>query len=425
MAQTLTSITPLLKYKYLPGFNSYVNSEQFILKYLEKNQQVIPVPYQFKVKIRTGYSEGHEMMTAPTDALATPRQATYKEATGTVKFLNGRIRVFTILQQLTKNNEFAALDAALDEMETIQESIKTDKERMAYGDAGVTQLATVSACTVSGQTMTITVDDTRYLRIGMPIDFLEANHSEITNGTDLTVATVDSPTQITVTAVATGGDLTTLVAALNDGALIYRANNYNKEYYGLESMFGSVTNTIFDVDRSTSAGSYIRPYVVRVNASGLIETGAATGTAKDWSLLNLHEVYEYLTDTKHADPNGLYGFCHSSVKSKIIQLKKAEGMTFNENEKIDGWPFSVVMFEGRPVLGHRYMKKNSFCWAPLNKMEKYENSKLDFVDFNGDIWQNVPNYAAFDAFLIETMEMGCSNFDQGGWIGDLKGAYES
>lgn len=432
--QSITSISPILKYKYLPGIRKLIEKEQFITNEMEKRQQVVPVGYEFQIKMKTGFSEGINFGTY-NSILPTARQSKYDTTIGTTKIQRGRIRIYRQLQDYTRNDEFAYLDVAMDEMDGIQDAMKCEKERISYGDAGYSPLCCIASVAVTNETdtwVTITVDDgggvglsgsTKYLRPGMPIDILSSIKATIDSSCEnIEVYEVVSNTVFTVNCDSNAA-ADTLAALLADGNTIYHADGLNAEYNGLKNMFGMNSNTILGADRSTTAKAHLRPYVTYVNSSGDIVEGTPTGTPVNWSTLNIHEVFEYLVNTKHASESDLYAFCDKGVAAQLIQLRKAEGSYHEEQKTIDGWPYAVLEFEGRPVLSPRYMLSNSWCWVPMDQMEKYECTKLDFVDYDGDIWKWVSDYDAYESYLVEAMEMGCKRFDQGGWIGDLISAY--
>jgi hypothetical protein len=192
-------------------------------------------------------------------------------------------------------------------------------------------------------------------------------------------------------------------------------------------MFGSSSNALYgntDMDRDTTANSYLKPYVTVVGADGKLATGAATGTAKDWSILNVVQFLGHLQNVCKAKKTDLKMFAEESIVNRYISMKKADGMYIQESPKIDGWPYETVMCEGVPLLSVPYMFSNAIAVVPMNKMKKYECRKLDFVSEFGGIWQKVPNYDAAEAYLVGTYQYGCENFKQGGVIYDLKGAYD-
>jgi hypothetical protein len=349
--------------------------------------------------------------------------------------------VFRELIDYTNGFEKGAINVLDAEMNGVQEALKCEVERYGIGDAGVTHIACIASATVTNETdtwVTVTIDDgagaalcgsvwpTRYLRNGEMIDILAAaDHSEVSAGQE--ILDVIDGTKFTIRC-ATNAAADTLAASLADGQLIYHQNGYNAEPEGIKSMFGSLTNSLYgntDMNRATTANSYLKPYVTKVDATGKLVSGAATGTAQNWSILNLVQFLGHLQNVCKVKKTDLKLFAEESVVNQYIAMKQADGMYVQENPKIDGWPFETVLCEGVTLLSTPYMFSNAIVAVPMNKMTKYECRKLDFVSEFGGIWQKVPGYDAAEAYLVGTYQYGCENFKQGGVMYDLKGAYDA
>ena len=441
MAQSFDSITPVLTKLYIPGVEPYTWSEDFVTTMLEKRERVEQVGYEFNVKVQSGFSEGVKNLASAVAALPDARQNQYKNYNGTVKTIAGRIKLFNTLMDYIDSDPNRVLDAAGDEIIGVREVLKCENERQVIGDAGATHLCTVASAAVTNETdtwVTVVVNNdaaalcgptypTRYLRNGMIIDILAANHASVstTDTESLEIGDVVDDVTFTIKC-ATNAAADTLAALLADGQLIYHEDGYNNEFYGLKSLFGSTTNTIFDVDRTTTPNAYLKPRVTYVDSSGRLITGAPTGTNTDaWSCVNVHQMISYLVNTNHASKKDLAIVCEEGVKAAYIQKKKAENGYFIEGKKIDGWDYEVIEAEGVTLSDAKYMVSNAMCFVPLNKLKKYLNRKVDFrYTRDNSIWAPVSGYDAQEAYMIGTHQFGCENFKHGGWMGDLKGQYD-
>jgi len=434
---TLTSIGTVLKQTLFPGVIPVIEAEQFITNELTKLGQTEQVGYEFVKKYRTGFSEGTGMF-AWNGALPSAGAAAYKSMTGTTKNIAGTIKIYKKLWDYCKGKgEQAYVDLVSEELETLQMALKCEKERMNYGDGGATPLCCVASVTVSSESdtwVTITVDDgggaalrgdTVYLRDGMPVDILSSVHATVDASMEgVNVLNVTGDTTFTINCASnTAAD--TLAGNIADGQTIFHADGHDAEFYGLLSWFGSVTNTVFGLDRSLSANSFFRPYRRRIATTGLTEDDAKTGTPKAWSTLTVHQVLNHLVKSRKVDKNSLYGFAGDGVAEYLIRLRQNEGGYHEEKTTIDGWPFSVVMFEDRPILSPSYMLDNTMFWVPMNRMGKFENTTLDFEDMDGNMWKWVDGYHAYTAYCSESFELGCERPDQGAAIFDMKSAYDS
>lgn len=434
---TLTTITPILKTLYIPGIEKYVHSEDFFTNELERREQIEQVGRTFEVKVQTGFSHGIGMG-ALTDTLPTAGETQFKNYTGTPKTLRGRIRLNLGVVDMVKNDPHATLDLVAAEMTGIREGIKCYNEVQNIGNAGLTPLCCVGAAAAVNEVVTVTVDDgggvgmcgtkypTKFFLPGMFLDILAANFAVVDPSMlSLKITDVPDQTSFTITCVDAPA-AAALAALLADGQTIFYQDGYNAERFGLMALFGSTTNTVF-ANRALAINSYLRPYVARVSAAGLVQSLAPTGVpTANWSTLNVHEVMSFLKMTRHADESSLYLFCDEGVQAEYIQKKKSENGYFKEDVKIDGWPYKVVEAEGRPMLCPRYMPSNAICFVSMDKMKKYLNRKIDFRDdLSGQIWSKVANLDEVEAYLIGHEELGSENFQQNAWLGDLKGAYEA
>jgi hypothetical protein len=439
----LTSITPLLYELYIPGLQVNIESEDFFSNMLKAAERVENVGQNFNVKVQTGFSEGISMSASATAALPDPGACQYQTYRGTTRSIDGRIRIYRKLVDMTNGFQKGALNVLDGEMRGVESALKSENERMVIADAGVTPIACVASATV-GETdtwVTVTVDDgggialcgsrwpVRYFRRGMLIDILASDHTSV-SGTateSLEILTISGSNVIKIKC-ASNAEADTLAALLADGQLIYHQNGYNAEMEGVKSLFGDTDNKLWgsdDADRSVTTNEHLIPYVVRVNASGLIESGVATGTPKDWSILNIVEVLDHLEMVNKAKLSDLVMLCEKSILNRYITMKQSSGMYTVESSKIDGWPFQTITCEGVKMTAPPYMFSNAISIVPIKKMMKYKCRDVDFVSEFGGIWQKVPGFDAAEAYLSGTWQYGCENFQHGGTIYDLKGAYEA
>jgi hypothetical protein len=445
MAMTFDTITPVLTEFYVPGIEPYVYSEDAVTTILKARERVQNVGYEFDVRVQTGFSEGVGMMASAAAALPTARQNQFKRYQGTPRTIAARIRLYNTLLDYLKNDPNKVLDDAANEILGVKEALKCEYERQCVGDGGLTHLCTVASVSV-GTTdtyVTVTVDDdadsgsvaamcgpntpTRYLRNGMIIDIYSSAHAAVSGATGQEIGTVVDETTFTIECGSnTAAD--TLAALMADGQLIYHADGYNKEFYGLDRIYGKTTGAFYnETDRSTVANSFLRPRVAYVSSAGKVVTGTPTGTSTDaWAPVNIHEFISFLVNIKKASKKDMLILCEEGIKAAYIQKKKAENSYFNENAKIDGWPYTVVEAEGVALTDANYMISNCMLFVPLNKHQKYLTREIDFRPTrDGSVWQPVFGYDAQESYLIGTLQMGSENIQQGGKLGDLKGQYDS
>jgi hypothetical protein len=421
MALLLTDVTEILKTQYLPGMQNTIQAEGTVTGLIEsRGQKETNVAYDFEKKFRIGLSEGGGMR-AYDAALPTAGQTKWATFQGTCKHYYHVIKLYKGVIDLMRTNKQAFVDAISAEMDGAADAIKLNLERMNFGDGGVTPLAIANACTNSDQVMCLTVDDTRFLRPGMLVDLLESAHTEITNGTSLEIASVDvDNNKVYITAVATGGDLTTLVAAAAD-AYIYAEDGYTNEFDGFGILVRDLTSTVLGINRTTASNAWARPHVWKKKSSGAgIEIGAATGTNYDWEIADIRRPVRDLMTRWHADKSGLLGFATTELMEYYANLWAAEGGYHETKAKVDGWPYDSYAISGVPIIEAMFAGKNKLDVVYMPDVVTFENAPLGWEDMDGNMWKWVANYDAYTAYMSLRKQLGHYSPYKCASIGDLK-----
>ena len=251
MALNLAQVSEMLKTQYLPVVIDHIRHDDYIQKYINKMDKKEDVNYEFEKAYRYSYSEGTKMMPDFTGQIANPAQTLYKKVKGSVKWRTGSIKIYKAIAHLMNKDRKAFVNELQNEVQGISESMKAEACRMAYGDSGITPLATCASDATSSSASPLLISlasgsTTKFLRPGMPIDFLAASdHSAIANASELYIENIISDSQFTVKVTVTGGTLTTLLSAL-DGSLVYHTGGYQNEVNGLASII-SDSNTLLNI----------------------------------------------------------------------------------------------------------------------------------------------------------------------------------
>jgi hypothetical protein len=440
----INSINDVLYEVYIPGLQSTIYEEEFWTSILKAANKIEKVGSNFNVKVQTGYSWGIGMSSDVTGALPTPGECQFQTYRGTPKHIDAQIKYWRKLIDMSDGFRTGAIKLVDAEMRGVESALKCTVERMGIGDAGVTPIACVASATVTNETdtwVTVTVDDgggtaicgtrwpVRYFKRGIFVDILTSGHASV-SGTateGLQIQTISGSNVIKLKC-ATNAAADTLAALLADGQLIYQRGGYNKEFEGMKSLFGKTTNKLWgsaDADRTVTNNEYLIPHVCRVSDAGLIETGAATGIPKEWTILNIVEVLDFLQNVRNAKLNDLVMVAEKAIMNKFIVMKQNSGMYVMENATIEGWPYQTVMCEGVKMVCPPLMFSNAISINPIKLMTKYLTREIDFVTENGGLWQRLNGYDGATAYLSGTMEYGCENFEVGGTIYDLKDAYSA
>lgn len=421
MALLLADVTDILKTQYLPGMVDAIQPEGTYTRLIEsRGQKETNVSYEFTKTFKLGFSEGGGMRTY-TALLPTAGQSQFAKFTGTVQHYYHVIKLYKGIISLMKTDKQAFVNALTAEIDGAADAIKCNLERMNFGDGGLTPLAIASAATNDGQTMRLTVNDTRFLRPGMFVDLLESNHTEITNGTSLVVSSVDVDNNyVYITAIVTAGDLTTLVSAVAD-AYIYHEDGYNMEFNGSGSLFRQVDNTVLGINRGTAANAWFRAHVWRKKSSGAgIEIGEATGTNYDWEIKDIRRPVRDLMKKWGADKSGLLAFTTEEMTDYYANLWAAEGGYHEQKAKVDGWPYDSYEISGVSMLSALYGPENGIDVVYMPDLVTFENQALDWEDMDGDMWKWVAGYDAYTAYMSLRKQMGHYTPWKCAYVGDLK-----
>jgi hypothetical protein len=417
MALSWAQVSNMVKTQYLPVVIDAIRQDDFIQKYINKFDKKEDVNYEFEKAYRYSYSEGTKMMPDFTGTIANPAQTIYKKVRGSVKWRTGSIKIYKAIAHLMNKDRKAFVDELENEVKGISESMKAEASRMAYGDGVKATISTASPILVTladGYT-------NKFLRPGMPIDFLTAAYVEIANGTELYIESMVGGNQFAFKTALTGTALTTLIEAIS-GALIYHHGGYSNETQGLKSLVGDTSNTVLSIDRSAVGGAWFRPQVYHL-LSGVLADGGATGTLSDWDLLDIEQVIQILTMRYGADKNELKIFCTPGIEKYAVTLYRTFGEASLEREKIDLWAQKVISLGGVPLLTSYYMADNAMYIPDMSGFVRFNGMDLDFDEMDGSMWKWIHNYAAYTAYLMEAYEMGHWSPWKCAAIYDLKTSY--
>lgn len=422
MSLTLNDIAPVLKEQYLPGVEAAIEAEGTYTNLIKsRGQKVSNVSYEFTKTFQLGFSEGGGMR-AYDAPLPTAGKTKWARFTGTCKHYYHVIKLHKGIISLMRTDKQAFVDAISAEMNGAADAIKCNTERMNFGDAGYSPIAIVSAASnPSGSLIQCTVNDTRFLRPGMPIDFKEANGTAITNGSNLLIDSVDVDNNyVYVLATVTGTDLTTLVAAVAD-AYIYHEGGYQAEFNGNGSLFRKMNNTVLGIDRSVITNAWFRPHVWRKKAGAPgIEVGEPTGTPQDWEIADIRKPIRDLQTRFGADKAGLLALATEELTEYYARLWAAEGGYHEQRPKVDGWPYDTYSISGVPLLTPLYGPKNGIDIVYMPDIVTFENQPLEWEDMDGGMWKWVAGYDAYTAYMSYRKEMGHYSPWKCAHIGDLK-----
>jgi hypothetical protein len=411
MALTWAQASDFIHKEYLPVIEDHIVLEDYVTKYINKYKKTESVGTDFTKEYRYSFSEGTGMMTDATSGLTNPGRVMRKKFNGTTKLRDGVIKIYEAIAKLMKSNETAFVNELKDEVEGLADAMKAEQDRMICGDGGytpITHLAATTGVTDASPSVCTCADgyNTKRLRPGMKIEIRDSSDAAITNGTGLEVQDIVSDTVFLADLVVTSTALDTLVAAINAGsAHVYHNEGYQKEFYGFESLFNSISNTVLGVDRNTNTGAWYRPQVWKATDSG-ITRGVRTGTNADWELSDIIQIISDLTQRRKAKKQDLVGFMSDGLIQYAVILKQAMGESNVASKKLDLWPYETISINDVPIVNPPSIWDNTMYIQDMPSWVKFESIKLDWSEMDGSRFKWVSGYAAYQAYMLEMCEYG-------------------
>ncbi len=214
MAQNLTYFDDALKIDYLPAIREQLENSSVLLNKLQRNEEDVSGK---QWQITTHYQRNSGVGAGSETALPTAGYQGYLNAYGPVKYNRGRVEVTGPTMAASRDNKGAVIKALDSEIKGVTTDLKKDVNGQLFRD-GTSIRAYVNGDPGTGTTLTVDTPGTQWLQAGMVIDILgNADGDGATNDADVIISSVDSDTQVTVSAA--------LDAAIDDNDYVVRANS--------------------------------------------------------------------------------------------------------------------------------------------------------------------------------------------------------
>lgn len=434
----LNDLEPAMKTKILDKLVDVSNERNFMRNELRRRSQTERVGKEYEVKYMTAKSEGFGSR-AYNEMFQRAGQSQYRKGKGETKHIFGRVRVWGADTDFTDAKYKAVVNAVTREIQSYAEAYGTNMTRIMCWDGGFEPLCVVDTAVVDGDYVRCTLQPpytTKWLRIGMPIEFRDANGDPIidmgANDQDI-VSVLDDysftfvPTDWSVPMrprAIVGQERDDLLQELT-GAKVYRNGTYGKDPYGMWALFGKMDNMIGDIDRSNDDNWWARPQVYRKATSGNgIEKGERAGIPQDWNLANLRRFENALTFHGGASKSDLVFFSSSDIADYYIELWANRGGYHEQGPKVDAWPYRKVYFDGIPWLVDDYFLDHVLFGGDFSQMVEYRCREMQWEDKTGKIWHWIHGYDCWEAFTVERVNYGALDYTKTGALWDLKGYSE-
>lgn len=253
MAGALVStVSSMLKYRYLGPIQSQLNSEVLVTQILSLDSKNIDLDgLKAVVPLHTGRSTGIGARLEDEDLPAAGNQA-YATANFDLAYLYGRARFTGQAIQKTKTDAGAFMRVVTEELDRLRDDLALDSARQFYGD-GTGAIATVPT---GGANATQTLSSNEalqkgYLYPGMVVDIgTAANPTSVVAGATITGVNVSASTVTFSASVTTTNNC--VISRAGDN----KANGTKEIDAGLQALIAGAANTVGGIDASQAANAY-------------------------------------------------------------------------------------------------------------------------------------------------------------------------
>ncbi len=382
MAQNLTNFDEALKIDYLPVVRDQLNNKTILLNTLTRNERDVSGK-QWQLVAHYGRSSGVGSG-AETD-LPTAGNQEYKNPYGNVKFHRGRIQVSGPVMAASRNDTGAIVRALDSEIKGITADLRKEINYQLFND-GTSRRCLVNGDPGTGTTLTVDSPGTMYLFDGMVIDIV-GDDDGVANDSDVVITSVDSDTQVTVSAALDAGieDNDWVVRANStDGAGITPSDSY--EMMGLKGIVDDSTyvTTLHGLSRSDYAWWKCSTFANDDNS----------GVNRD---LTLDLIQEAITAVEKNGGQVKMILSGPDLRDKYASLVVAD-KRFVNTLNLDGG-FKALEYSGLPWVSDTDCPPNTVFFIDTDHLQIMQMSDWDWMDEDGAILSRVSNSDAYEAVL--------------------------
>lgn len=385
MSQNLTNFDEALKIDYLPVIREQLNHKTILLDKVQRNEQDVSGK---QWQLTAHYQRNSGVGAGSETGLPSAGQQKYKNPYDNVKYNRGRIQISGPVMKAAKNDKGAIVRALDSEIKGVTRDLKKEVNYQLFND-GTAVRAVVNGDPGTGTTLTLDGPGTLYMFDGMKIDILDPGGTPTTSGTDLTVATVDSDTQVTMSA--------NLNADIADDDVVVRANSTDDagtsyEMIGLKGIVDDATyvGTLHNLPRSSFAWWNCATHSNDDNS----------GTNRD---LDLDLIQDSITAVeKQGGEVGMILSDHD-LRDSYAAIVVADKRYVNTMDLDGGW--KALDYSGIPWVAEVDCPPNTVFFIDLGHLFLMQMSDWDWMDEDGAILSRVSGEDAYEAVLFWYSEL--------------------
>jgi hypothetical protein len=314
-----------------------------------------------------------------------------------LKSFYGSVRLTgQVMAQASQNYQTFA-DVTAEEIERIRDDIAKDQNRQVFGD-GTGTLAKVATANTSAAA-TLTLDDVKYLHVGMRVDVLLA-----ASLTDAVPTPAHTAGYVTITGINKTTKVVTfdrnLASSVTVGSAVVRSNstgssqvnNWKKEWTGFGAIISN-TGVLHGIDPTTTPA-----WAAHVND---ISVGGVAQQITEEDMIGM--VTEIAEDgdkpdviwTDHGSWNGYW----KALEEKRRYVNKVDLQGGNR-----GLGFATE-FGDLPFKADFDAPKGKMWFVNSKKVNLNTNRGWEWIDEDGSKWKQVPRRDAFIAYLRSYSEI--------------------
>jgi len=386
MAQTLENFDEALKIDYLPVIRTQLNNTTILSSRIERNERdVSGKRWQLTTHIKrnSGIGAGTE------SGLPTAGQQEYANPYGTVKYNRGRIQITGPTIAASRDNKGAMVRALESEIRGVTADLKKEINYQLFND-GTAVRALINGDPGTETTLTLDTPGTRWIMEGMLIDILDPSTGNLTSsGNDLTVSSVDSATEITLSAAAD--------ADVADNDYVTRANATDEsgtsyEMMGLKGIIddGEYVDTLHNISRTTY------PYWKCSTNS----TDSNAGTLRD---MTLELIQASLTSVEANGGKTNLIISDHAMRDAYAALVVADKRYVNTMD-LDGG-FKALEYNGIPWVPDADCPNNTVFFVDTEHLQIMQMSDWSWMDRDGAVLSRVADNDAYEAVLYRYADL--------------------
>jgi len=379
MSTTLTTLDAILKTQYIGPLNEQLNQDLKLFKRLENSGNSTVVGKNFTLPLHYGRNEGVGAIAEGADLPTAGNQA-YADAIVPMRYLYGVINLTGQSIQASKNDKGAFVKAVESEMKGVAQDLKNDINRQLFGD-GSGRLA--AATTNASTSTTITVDSTKYLRVGMAIDIID------TSGTaSVTNAKITAVTSTTFTHNGTA-------AAVAANSHVYRHGSRNIEVMGLSGI----------VAATDPASGSLQGLAVATNPWWKGNVLGNSGTNRSITLALMRQAADAVEVAGSGRVSAIYA--SYGVRRAYEALLKASFQFVNVMD-LDGG-VKALAYDDMPIFAEKDCQANRMYFLDEKMLEilTLGNPGFDWMSEDGAILHRGNGKDNYAATLYRYMNLGC------------------